>query len=265
MWDVRPWLWLFLILMTGFYAILAPGYYALANADPAAASNLAIKIIGADFVVAYQIWLILLGAIVILSDIYWLGKGLHALINNSSVTNAIDEAFMLIPVKCVDEDVVAKASKLNIAVTPDRVYLPKEIIQNVSPEALANIMCWLFYLRLPEIHDDARRQSHTAFHSLADQLISAWTYQKIMKFLEAVNGQKEYIGKQMEAAFDRRELEMKVESLQIQIDKVKAREQAYMINDVDESVDECKTLLSGKSALINWFKKKTAKVIKPKK
>lgn len=262
LWDVRPWGWLFLLIFSCFLIITLGAYYDIAAADPAAASNPIIKIFGREFLIANQLSLYSLMVVIFLLDIFFLVKGFSALINHSSISNAINETFSIIPVECMDEDIIAKASKLKIAVTPDRVYLPKEIIIKASPEALANIMCWLFYLRLAEINDDARRRPHTAFHSLADHLLNVWTYPKIIKFLEAVNRQKKYIGKQMEAAFDRRELERKVESLLIKIDEVKAREHDYMANDVDESVDECKTLLSGKSAMANWFVKKCLRLFK---
>lgn len=267
-WDYRPWLMLLVMMVVVFWFLFGAychhvGTHALAPEKPVPMflNQISFESIQAN----WHWWMIGFGLSMIVVVLVTI-KSANSLLNNRSITSIEDELLLTIPV-CTDSEILEFNNQLGIIVTAEQVCLPQSILRRASPEALAHDLSVLLYLKFPEIDNMTRLGRHTAFHSLADQLLGYWKHDRIVDFVAAMSQEKDYLGTMLDTALKRRQLELQVIDLQKQINDC-CEQEAHATDDLRSSrnlasqFSEYEELRQGKSAAVKWFKSKVSKAKK---
>jgi len=267
-WNYRPWLMLLMMGVVVFWCLFGAychhvGNHALAPDNP---SPMFLNYFSYDSIQAdWQRWMLGFWLSMIAVAIVAI-KSANSIFNRRSITSIEDELLLAIPV-CTDAEILEFNEQLGIIVTPDKVILPQTILKRASVEALASDLSVLLYLQFSEIDNMTRLGRYTAFHSLADQLLSYWNNDRIVDFLAALSQQKDYLGTMLDTALKRRQLELQVIELQKQINDCREQE-AHATDDLRSSrilasqFSEYEELRQGKSAAVKWLKSKASKAKK---
>jgi len=187
-------------------------------------------------------------------------RGANNFFNKRGLASATDDLLAEIPTG-TDEQMVALSAKLGIAVTCDSITVPPEIFKRSSPDHLAHTMVSLLYLVYDDIEKLAFQGHYTAMHYLAEALLENWPDKMIKDFIVALGREKEYMGRALDAALNRRDLERQVEKLALEIKALREKEKLIM-QSPDSSValarrfGDYDDLMAGRSAMVKFFKNK---------
>jgi len=261
--DWRPWVFLLTVFAVVFWVEIGYYYYqgCIEGAINAEQSNklLAQHLSWNSFNDNLLAWCISLSMSMLV--VGWLTtKVVNSTVNNRSMNSAKDNLLYQIPT-CTDPEILEFNSRLGITVSSDSVVIPQEIILTASIEALAHDIGTLLYLHYKEIETLTLTRRYSAFHSLADLLLSNWTESKMQEFVEALVLEKDYIGRSLDAALRRRSLEHQVDRLCEEIERcqeqeVSVTEELKTSRVLVTHFNDYHELKSGKSAIARWFKLK---------
>lgn len=265
-WDYRPWMMLLMIIIVVFWLMLGVYYYHASSlvATPENPIPTFLKHISLESLNANRYWW-LISAVASLSIVGYLAiRSVNSLINSRSLNSIEDDLLMNIPV-CTDSEIIEFNYQLGIIVSAEKVILPLSILQRASASALAHNLVVLLYLKFPEIDSMTRLGRHTALHSLADQLLGNWKYDKIAEFVSAMTQEKDYLGTMLDTALKRRQLELQVIELEKQISDC-CHQEAHATDELRNSrslamqFSEYEELNRGKSAIVKWFGQKVKRI-----
>ncbi len=138
--------------------------------------------------------------------------------------NRINEALTNIP-RCPDERLWEYARQLGIEIDSRKIEIPGWLMEQAAPQALARLVIALIYSRYDRF---SREMSfdYNVFHSLADCLLDYWAYDEINDFVGVILAGKEYLGRRLQQAIFRRQLERKIGMIQDDLAEIKEREVA---------------------------------------
>ncbi|MFA5020568.1 MAG: hypothetical protein WC517_00710 [Patescibacteria group bacterium] len=191
--------------------------------------------------------------------IFLIAKAANSAINGRSIVNVEDALLFEIPAS-EDPEIIEFNERLGISVRPDRIFIPLLLLNGASLEALARDLGALLYLSYEAINDQIRLGRYSALHDLADLLLDNWPDAKIMDFIEALGREKGYLGRKLEAAVRRRDLERQIAALEEEI-RVCQEQENSKIEDptITRNLSQYEDLLRGRSAAVKWFRAKLEK------
>jgi len=261
-WDWRPWFFIVSVIVIIFWLQLGLYYFSVdAGQDNSTGHSgfilvdkISIESIN-DHAYAWIFALVASVSVVILL----IAKAANSAINGRSIVNVEDALLFEIPAS-EDPEIIEFNERLGIRVEPDRIFIPLPLLNGASLEALARDLGALLYLSYEAINDQIRLGRYSALHDLADLLLDNWPDAKIMDFIEVLGREKGYLGRKLEAAVRRRDLERQIAALEEEIRACQEQESSR-IEDlaITRNLSQYEDLLSGRSAAVKWFRAKLEK------
>lgn len=274
-WNWRIWLFCGFCVAVLFWALLFASYFYLTLPNPGDVPPVCqtlINYIGSETIVQNFYWEIF-GLLATLGFFcFFIFKQINLWINQRGLGSTVDDLLWAIPT-AYDDVIIESCRKLGIEITPESTTIAPEVLDAASSDALARTLSWLLYFNYERIEGLAQRGQHTALHQLADLLLESWDQDDIFDFIQALAEEKEYLGLALEAALNRRKLELCVEDLERRIQECRERESGVyhdspIIDGVEKRLADYQELLAGKSAAVKWSKRwlnrLKKKVIRPK-
>lgn len=267
--DLKGWqTWVFIVSLVGLmvWVYLGYGYYSLdiagvPDSDLPANQEL-VKWIGSDNIRSNPVWWC--GAIVLTLSAFVVSSGacVSKLLKHRSLVKSINDLLAQIPA-LPDDDIKTHCRTIGLDLDAQNLKLEPLIVNTAYPHNLARVLGWLMYFDHEQIALITKSGQYTSLHQLADVLLDNWTVGDIEKFVQTLMAEKEYLGKAMDEALQRRDLERRVVNLQKEIDACRNREN-NVSNDlasakfVSRRLEDFQTLMVGQSTMWRRLKGKFA-------